>query len=444
MGDSDTVVAHSSKDMGYKPAGDHVAANSNSTDAAAGIATDAAGYGSNFDAGNSHIDQVSAALDASVASSEDTRPPAGGEDGNQATAGGESMSVELNQASQTSVYDASANGIVVSDANGNAANSHDVQVTEATQQFEDGAVLSAEEERLWNIVKTNSLDFNAWTSLIEETEKMSQDNIYKIRKVYDAFLAEFPLCYGYWKKYADHEARFGAIDKVVEVYERAVQGVTYSVDIWLHYCVFAINTYGDPDTIRRLFERALVYVGTDYLSFPLWDKYIEYEYTQQEWGRLAMIYTRILENPNQQLDRYFTSFKELAGSRPLSELRTAEEAAAFATDADAPSSDADAPGTEKEIHTDAMEESSKPGSTGLTEPEELEKYIASREEMYKKAREFDSKISGFETAIRRPYFHVRPLNDAELENWHNYLDFMERDGDFNKLSKICCTVCIFG
>jgi len=129
----------------------------------------------------------------------------------------------------------------------------------------------------------------------------------------------------------------------------------------------------------------------------------------------------------------FYSFKELAGSRPLSELRTAEEAAAFATDADAPSSDADAPGTEKEIHTDAMEESSKPGSTGLTEPEELEKYIASREEMYKKAREFDSKISGFETAIRRPYFHVRPLNDAELENWHNYLDFMERDGDFNKV-----------
>lgn len=43
----------------------------------------------------------------------------------------------------------------------------------------------------------------------------------------------------------------GSSDKVVEVYERAVQGVTYSVDMWLHYCVFAINTYGDPDTIRR-------------------------------------------------------------------------------------------------------------------------------------------------------------------------------------------------
>lgn len=78
-----------------------------------------------------------------------------------------------------------------------------------------------------------------------------QDNILKIRKVYDAFLAEFPLCYGYWKKYADHEARLGSIEKVVEVYERAIEAVTYSVDIWLHYCLFAIATYGDPDTVRR-------------------------------------------------------------------------------------------------------------------------------------------------------------------------------------------------
>lgn len=36
------------------------------------------------------------------------------------------------------------------------------------------AALSPEEERLWSIVRTNSLDFNAWTALIEETEKMSE------------------------------------------------------------------------------------------------------------------------------------------------------------------------------------------------------------------------------------------------------------------------------
>jgi pre-mRNA-processing factor 39 len=78
-----------------------------------------------------------------------------------------------------------------------------------------------------------------------------QEYLPKIRKVYDAFLAEFPLCYGYWKKYADHEARSGSAEKIVEVYERAVQAVTYSVDIWMHYAIFAVPTYEDPETIQR-------------------------------------------------------------------------------------------------------------------------------------------------------------------------------------------------
>ncbi|MBA0790955.1 hypothetical protein Gohar_015567 [Gossypium harknessii] len=86
----------------------------------------------------------------------------------------------------------------------------------------------------------------------------------------------------------------------------------------------------------------------------------------------------------------------------------------------------------------------KPLTAGSTEAEGLEKYVAIREELYKKAKELDSKIIGFETAIRRPYFHVRPLNVAELENWHNYLDFIEREGDFNKVVKLyerCLIAC---
>ncbi|CAN1270169.1 Pre-mRNA-processing factor 39-1 [Linum perenne] len=264
-----------------------------------------------------------------------------------------------------------------------------------------------------------------------------QDKIPKIRGVYDAFLAEFPLCYGYWKKYADHEARLGDMDKVVEVYERAVLGVTYSVDIWLHYCTFAIST--------RLFERGLAYVGTDYLSHPLWDKYIEYEEMHSEWARVAAIYTRILEIPNKRLDEYFNRytsvtasclFKEFAASRPLSELRSAEE------NSTPPENGGQA--SEEEVRPDDSELSSKPASAGLSEAEELEKYSSLREELYKKAKEFDSKICDFENAIRRPYFHVRPLNVVELENWHNYLNFMEAQNDLNKVVKLyerCLIAC---
>lgn len=37
------------------------------------------------------------------------------------------------------------------------------------------AAMSVEEDRLWNIVRANSLDFNTWTALIEETEKVAAE-----------------------------------------------------------------------------------------------------------------------------------------------------------------------------------------------------------------------------------------------------------------------------
>ncbi|XP_024043610.1 pre-mRNA-processing factor 39 isoform X2 [Citrus clementina] len=458
MGDSETLVAETSAVMSYNSAG---YTNAAYADAGTNAVPDASAFASGTTGGYAAPGQSADAaysvpgvadgnaynMDPNAVMQQAPGVGAPGSGDNVATSENEAMG-----SSQAAGYN-SMNGNVVNEA-GNATSTENgtslgiESGAAAGQELVDGSVpaMSGEEDRLWNIVKANSSDFSAWTALLEETEKLAQDNIVKIRRVYDAFLAEFPLCYGYWKKYADHEARVGSMDKVVEVYERAVQGVTYSVDIWLHYCIFAINTYGDPETIRRLFERGLAYVGTDYLSFPLWDKYIEYEYMQQEWSRVAMIYTRILENPIQQLDRYFSSFKEFAASRPLSELRTAEEvdAAAVAVAAAPSETGAEVKVNEEEVQPDAAEQTSKPVSAGLTEAEELEKYIAIREEMYKKAKEFDSKIIGFETAIRRPYFHVKPLSVAELENWHNYLDFIERDGDFNKVVKLyerCLIAC---
>ncbi|GAB2281828.1 hypothetical protein Dimus_016392 [Dionaea muscipula] len=454
MSNGEAVVAPSSSSVTYTPvvypSSDHIDANTNTVD---DVSVSAAAAGANGDVTSSHPidaqqDPFHAAVEAPLPESvieDEKKPSLGGTENHLILDGAGGTSSDLTQADTS---DSNAQGSVVNNGKvipvaisvENDNISSDAHGATALDEFADGVVLSAEEERLWSIVRANSSDFNAWTSLIEETEKTAADNILKIRRVYDAFLAEFPLCYGYWKKYADHELHMGALDKVVEVYERAVQGVTYSVDMWLHYCTFAIETYGDPDTIRRLFERGLAYVGTDYLSHTLWDKYIEYEYTQQEWSRLAMIYTRILESPIQQLDRYYNSFKDLAGNRPLAELRSPEEAIAV----EGANSVDDSQGVEGKIQPDSDEQSYKTVSAGLSGGEELQKYIAIRDEMYKKAKEFDNKIIGFETTIRRPYFHVRPMVDAELENWHNYLDFIEREGDFNKVVKLyerCLVAC---
>lgn len=78
-----------------------------------------------------------------------------------------------------------------------------------------------------------------------------QDDIEKISSVYDSFLSEFPLCHGYWRRYADHKTRLCSVDKAVEVFERAVQAATYSVPLWVDYCSFSMSVFEDPFDIRR-------------------------------------------------------------------------------------------------------------------------------------------------------------------------------------------------
>lgn len=71
--------------------------------------------------------------------------------------------------------------------------------------------------------------------------------------VYDAFLLEFPLCYGYWKKYAYYKIKLCTLEDAVEVFERAVQAATYSVAVWLDYCAFAVAAYEDSHDVSRYF-----------------------------------------------------------------------------------------------------------------------------------------------------------------------------------------------
>lgn len=66
-------------------------------------------------------------------------------------------------------------------------------------------------DRLWNTVNENPEDFASWEQLIRVSEgadggitsNSPPENITRLENVYDIFLAKFPLCFGYWKKYAD-------------------------------------------------------------------------------------------------------------------------------------------------------------------------------------------------------------------------------------------------
>jgi pre-mRNA-processing factor 39 len=71
-----------------------------------------------------------------------------------------------------------------------------------------------------------------------------------IRSAYEEILAEWPLLYGYWKKYAEFEG-YSNFEKAKQIYERGVKSVTPSVDLWTHYCVYVAEKSQNLDEIRR-------------------------------------------------------------------------------------------------------------------------------------------------------------------------------------------------
>ncbi|GIL55195.1 hypothetical protein Vafri_10769 [Volvox africanus] len=160
----------------------------------------------------------------------------------------------------------------------------------------------------WQTVQADPQDFASWTSLLTIADRL--DDIEKIRAAYDAFLAEYPLCYGYWKKYADAEVRHQDNDMAAHVYERGVAATPYSGDLWAHYAAFK---KGLPDVaaddVRSIYERGLAYVGSDYNSQTFWDKYFAFEQEGGSTLHIASLYSRVLGCPVRDLDRYYTSFK---------------------------------------------------------------------------------------------------------------------------------------
>ncbi|KAJ0985911.1 hypothetical protein J5N97_004267 [Dioscorea zingiberensis] len=298
------------------------------------------------------------------------------------------------------------------------------------------------EAKLRDLVERNQIDFDTWTTLIAEIEKMSPSNIKRISQLYDYFLSEFPLCYGYWVKYANHKVRLCNFHEVQEIYERAVQVLAYSVDLWVNYCSFAVMSYENPADVRRLFERGLSFVGKDYLCHLLWDKYIEFEYSQKQWVCLAHIYINILRFPTTKLKNYYESFKKLCaiwkedlGCSDNNE--TTEENVPPACEA------VDVKAYKNAELSDIIRNLIN-GKDGHPDSNTMKKYLSAGELFYRKSTQIDNDIKCFEACIKRPYFHVKPLDDSQLDNWHKYLDFVELQGDFDwtvKLYERCLIAC---
>lgn len=131
-----------------------------------------------------------------------------------------------------------------------------------------------------------------------------------------------------------------------------------------------------------------------------------------------------------QYARYFERYRQLAQSRPVSELLPPDLLAQFRSD----------------IENEGV--GSQPAKTDKGELE-VERELRTRVdnfhlEIFSRTQTETTKRWVYEQEIKRPYYHVTELDEAQLVNWRKYLDFEEVEGDYSRtqfLYERCLVTC---
>jgi hypothetical protein len=272
---------------------------------------------------------------------------------------------------------------------------------------------------------TDPLNWEGWvgvpkTAQVGALARADALDISTIRMVYDAFLAVFPLTYGYWKKLAEHEWKYatsvkpigGAADTTATrtVYERSVASAPHESACWLNYADFAVKLSGDAALVRSVFERGVRVVGDDPKAAPLWTAWLDFETRRADAapgdGRPAHVLAAMMADGGVHVEAMLPRLPALAASRPAAELSvgTIEEAAVAA---------------EAEVALAA-------GRAG--DMESALRVVA----LARRAGDAANSIAAagvrapYEAALgKRQWFHVLALQPAALAGWRAYLDFEE-------------------
>jgi pre-mRNA-processing factor 39 len=163
------------------------------------------------------------------------------------------------------------------------------------------------------------------------------------------------------------------------------------------------------------------------MAHPFWDKYLEFEERMESHQNIFALLERIIHIPMHQYARYFERYRQMAQTRPVAELAPADVVAQFS----------------EELQSD-------PAFTGRSELEverelraRLDKYHM---EIFHRTQTETTRRWTYEQEIKRPYFHVTELDDAQLENWRKYLDFEQGEGDYDRtlfLYERCLVACAY-
>ncbi|XP_063046373.1 pre-mRNA-processing factor 39 isoform X2 [Engraulis encrasicolus] len=300
----------------------------------------------------------------------------------------------------------------------------------AEGEEEDEGEVPADFERLWKAAHDNPQEFSSWTDLLQYCEQ--EGHMTSSRRSLNAFLERYPLCYGYWKKFADMERRAGNNVKAEEVCAQGLKAIPLSVDLWIHYINLLLGTLNmnlleSTQRIRSVFEEAVEAAGMEWHSDRLWDLYAEWEKEQGNLKAMTVVYDRALKMPTQLYRGHFDKLKTHINSNPPLDILSEEEYQSLR--AEYKQSQAQGEGsnpTEEEEERPPGEEPTD-NDDGKDSEEAIQKMqellVAGREKIFQENEAEVRKRWTFEDAIKRPYFHVKPLDKAQLKGWHAYLDW---------------------
>ncbi|KAJ8670342.1 hypothetical protein QAD02_001601 [Eretmocerus hayati] len=276
-------------------------------------------------------------------------------------------------------------------------------------------------EKYWKAVNDDPSDFTGWTYLLQYVDQ--ENDAEAAREAYNKFLIRYPYCYGYWRKYADYEKKKGDPSRVQTVFDQGLKAISLSVDLWLHYINHCKVVHEkDEDKMREQYERAIKACGLEFRSDRLWESYIKWETENKRLSKVMAIYDRLLCTPTQNYLKHFESFQEFVMSNSPNKILNVDDFLAIRAEVKSMLKSEDTGGPD-----DAPPgEDPEPNESAPSDEETRairERFISSRRKMHKSNVNAVSARWTFEEGIKRPYFHVKPLERCQLKNWKEYLDF---------------------
>ena len=154
-------------------------------------------------------------------------------------------------------------------------------------------------------------------------------------------------------------------------------------------------------------------MGHDFLAHPFWDKCLEFEERLEAHDRVFAILAEIIHIPLHQYARYFERYRNMAANRPLAELAPADVIANF-------SAELSGNGTKQKTEAQMEQELRA----------RLDQYHL---DIFQHTQTETTKRWTYEQEVKRPYYHVTDLDEAQLANWRKYLDFEESEGEYSRI-----------